>query len=123
MNDLISRQAVFDQITASINQFGGRYSADQLNMWGMFTQMIKELPSAWPEQRWIPRSEKLPEEYGNYLITEMPIGDFEIEPYVATYYPEDDEWTTGSPIKIVRRPVIAWMPLPEPYRKDGEADG
>lgn len=46
--DLIDRQTVLDQITASINQFGGRYTADQLNMWGLFTQMIKDLPSAEP---------------------------------------------------------------------------
>ena len=48
MDDLISRQAVLNQITASINQFGGRYTTDQLNMWGLFTQMICDLPSAHP---------------------------------------------------------------------------
>ena len=48
MNDLIERQAVIDAITASINQYGGRYTAEQLNMWGLFVQMIQELPSAQP---------------------------------------------------------------------------
>ena len=54
--DLISRQSVLDAITASINQYGGRYTAEQLNMWGLFTQMIKEMPSAEPQRirgRWI----------------------------------------------------------------------
>ena len=46
MDDLISRQSVLDAITASINQYGGRYTAEQLNMWGLFTQMVKEMPSA-----------------------------------------------------------------------------
>ena len=46
MSDLISRQAVLDGITASINQFGGRYTTDMMNMWGLFTQMIQDMPSA-----------------------------------------------------------------------------
>lgn len=48
MNDVIRRQSVLDAITASINQYGGRYTAEQLNMWGLFTQMVKEMPSAEP---------------------------------------------------------------------------
>lgn len=75
-----------------------------------------------PKDNWIPCSDGMPKEYGKYFITEMPIGDFDVEPYVATYFPEDDEWTTGSPFRIVRRPVIAWMPLPEPYEKEGEQE-
>ena len=50
--DLISRQAVLDQITESINQFGGRYTTDQLNMLGLFTRMICDLPSAQPEHEY-----------------------------------------------------------------------
>lgn len=46
MDDVIRRQSVLDAITASINQYGGRYTAEQLNMWGLFTQMVKEMPSA-----------------------------------------------------------------------------
>ena len=46
MDDVIRRQSVLDAITASINQYGGRYTAEQLNMWGLFTQMIKEMSSA-----------------------------------------------------------------------------
>lgn len=44
MGDNISRQSVLDAITASINQYGGRYTAEQLNMWGLFAQMVKEIP-------------------------------------------------------------------------------
>ncbi len=46
MDDVIRRQSVLDAITASINQYGGRYTAEQLNMWGLFVQMVKEMPSA-----------------------------------------------------------------------------
>ena len=54
-NDLISRQSVLDAITASINQYGGRYTTEQLNMWGLFTQMIKEIPPAEPEPSQVAR--------------------------------------------------------------------
>ena len=46
MDDVIRRQSVLDAITASINQYGGRYTAEQLNMWGLFAQMVKEMQSA-----------------------------------------------------------------------------
>ena len=45
MDDLISRQAVLDVIVASINQFEDRYTTDQMNMWGLFAQLIQELPT------------------------------------------------------------------------------
>ena len=46
MDDVIRRQSVLDAITASINQYGSRYTAEQLNMWGLFAQMVKEMSSA-----------------------------------------------------------------------------
>lgn len=67
------------------------------------------------EPRWIPDSERLPEESGNYLVT-YRYGD-KVETQEAVYV-EDEEckWydTTGIEITLV---VIAWMPLPEPYRE------
>lgn len=104
---LIDADALWKDITTRIEEYCD--IADLIDI-------IERQPTIEPEQRWIPCSESMPTEYGSYLITEMPIGDFEIEPYVATYYPEDDEWTTGAPIKIVRRPVIAWMLLPEAWK-------
>ena len=68
MDDNISRQSVLDAITASINQYGGRYTTEQLNMWGLFAQMIKEMPSARPEPKkgkWI--------EYEQEFMLEEPL--------------------------------------------------
>lgn len=53
MNDLISRQDVFNAITKSIIQFGSQYTSEQLDMWGLFTQLIRELPSAQKKGEWI----------------------------------------------------------------------
>jgi hypothetical protein len=63
--------------------------------------------SALTEQRWIPCSERLPEERQEILATttDNAWGDVVI---IRTYYKE------------MHKSVIAWMPLPEPYREDKE---
>lgn len=68
-------------------------------------------------QGWIPVSERLPEESGNYLIA---IADsnykngqfFEI----SWFYPSNHTWSFRN------ANVIAWMPLPEPYKAESEEE-
>ena len=92
----------------------------------------EQLPSAQPEQRWIPCSERLPEEYGVYRITwttsalkkrfvcdaayestyewdakrDKFKGKWLLDDFIAAYYPN---------IK-----VIAWKPIEEPYAERRE---
>ena len=79
--------------------------------------------------KWIPCSERLPNEDGQYLVFyEGTIIGSRIEimwysepsmPNVDVsgkhFYRSDSEW--GD---IIYDEVIAWMPLPKPYRKDGK---
>lgn len=59
---------------------------------------------------WIPCSERLPKEYAQYLVC------FEDgECYV--YWLEDSDWGRGM---VEKEGIIAWMPLPKPYREDSE---
>lgn len=62
-----------------------------------------------PRERWIPCSQRLPED-GFYLVTnEWHKLDF-------LYYRPDKGWHHGNMQDTEGRPsVIAWMPLPEPY--------
>ena len=53
--------------------------------------------------RWIPVSERLPEEDGLYLVYT------EEQPFVCSF--KDGEFFIDE--------VIAWMPLPEPYKAEG----
>ena len=67
---------------------------------------------------WIPCSERLPE-YGRYLVScSWSI----FSPMVMNYDPDDDEWFyDGCKSAGYEVPTInAWMPLPEPYREDGD---
>ena len=76
----------------------------------------EQLPSAEPEQRWIPCSERLPEESGRYLISALDgIGR---RTTVAPYQPRYKAWTMTG--RMAYWKVIAWMPLPESYRGANE---
>ena len=122
--DLISRQAAIDAIER--NAYRHTY-IDQI------VDIIKGLPSAQPEQRWIPCSERLPEEYGEFLVTmtekakAKDLG-FDIdETYIRKMRYNSNGWQFPRHIpswinEAVKDEVLAWMPLPEPY-KGGEQDG
>ena len=65
-----------------------------------------EEPKAW----WIPVSERLPEEYAQYLVC-FKTG------HCYVYWLEDSDWARGMAEK---EGIIAWMPLPEPYKEESE---
>lgn len=59
--------------------------------------------------RWIPITERLPEEEGDYFTTQIDENGKEISR--VAYY--ENEWFT-------RFEVTAWMPLPKPYEEGAE---
>ena len=70
--------------------------------------MVNEPTADVVEQtRWIPVSERLPEEDGCYLVTTTGTNNDIID---IAYY-TDGIWHKASRIK-------AWMPLPEPYKAE-----
>ena len=92
-------------------------------------ESIESLPSADRPTGWIPVSERLPDDDGRYLVTYPLLRRDDL--WVATawygtppmpnrpvkgkcFFVSDDEW--GD---VPYDDVVAWMPLPEPY-KGGE---
>ena len=81
---------------------------------------MNDAPSAdRPQGEWIPCSERLPEEDGDYLVT-LENGVVKILGYSTTqrttypkgfYHIED-----GFSWRQVQNPVVAWMPLPKPWK-------
>ena len=104
MQDLISRQAAIEKISETIWDTAVANDVKTI---------LKELPSAQPEQRWIPCSERLPDDDRTKVVT-LANGNVE-----AGYYSNGDWWCIGDTISLENPIVIAWMPLPEPY-KEGE---
>ena len=66
-----------------------------------------------PEQQWIPCNERLPEDSSPVLITHR--GGVSYGWYNGRYF-ERGANTNHRKLQT----VIAWMPLPEPYREGGE---
>ena len=65
---------------------------------------------------WIPCSERLPEKVGRYLITAVwKDGEFEKHSVYNAVYESDNLWH-GEGYKLVPYKLIAWQPLPEPYK-------
>lgn len=60
---------------------------------------------------WIPVSERLPDDFGEYLVTKKAIG-WNCE----EYYSNDIAYFDNEGFHKADK-VLAWMPLPEPYRE------
>lgn len=71
-------------------------------------------------KRWIPCSERLPRRNVNVLVYRpgmaMPML---VDRYEGYYGEDDDEWYEGWAYSR-NCTVIAWMPLPEPYKESEE---
>lgn len=118
MDDLISRQETIRFIREKVNlsTFMKRSidKADKSCV-ELCERIARELPSA---ERWIPVTERLPEEEGQYLVS-------------GKWANEDSEVWICEFVRLFNirgwcneasRPVIqAWMSLPEPY-KGGEKE-
>ena len=107
MTDYISRQTAIDALEdTKQNDPFDRYEYQNIGIeWAI--DALKALPSAQPEQRWIPCSERLPEEAGWYIASGVrDVGN--------RWYSTLHGWeeTTFR--------VVAWMPLPEPYGEVSE---
>lgn len=62
------------------------------------------------KEQWIPCSERLPEEYDEYLCQ-----DADGDRFVG--WLEDAEWCKQH---VVKWDIVAWMPLPKKYKRSNE---
>ena len=106
-SDTISRQQAIDALKEKVfhNLSDEFYGA---------MQVLDELPSVQPEQRWIPCSERLPEE-GEVVLTQAKFKD-DVKMAVSSRI-DYNYWTTWGTRDIN---IIAWMPLPEPARLEND---
>ena len=130
-DDAISRQALLDAFGFSekTRKWGGDHSGYDTMMLYEIQDMIESAPSVKPQEpktgHWIPVSERLPDKATRVLTSwvYVPTGAKYIE--VAERYGDDDDYTfygDTDEYKMNRKDhkVIAWMPLPEPYKAESE---
>lgn len=106
--DLISRAAAIDDL----------HGKDPSQIWDTadIEVWVNALPSAQPEQQWIPCSERLPEHGGRYLISVLD--GVNRRTTVSPYLPRCKAWSLTG--RMAYWKVIAWMPLPEPAKLGGD---
>ena len=147
MNDLISRQAAIDALWKALYEYEDKtekqfQESEDLdvgdwilhrifvqNMSDIDRQTILNLPSAQPEQRWIPCSERLPEERDWYLgiFKEPDTGWINPIPFICDYLLGTKTKATTKEGWILKGHTdreeyidyyfnlecVAWMPLPQ----------
>lgn len=84
--------------------------AENYTLWH-YAESIDLAIEALKAQEWVPVSERLPKKYAQYLVC-FKTG------HRYVYWLEDSDWARYM---VEKEGIIAWMPLPEPYREDSEA--
>ena len=114
MSDLIRREDVM----LRVREFIGNKSYDEL----MLVNDLNAIPSAEPERKWIPVTEALPKDGRQVLVYAQSV-HYALAKYDEMMQPDGKwikEWVTfdaWKPYYTIEN-VIAWMPLPEPWRGD-----
>ena len=79
-------------------------------------ELLRELVALVQQPQWIPCSERLPEKYKKVLITYRRMVDGFVK--VAAARRMEDGWKIMFSGYCDSENVIAWQPLPEPYKAD-----
>lgn len=133
-SDCISRQAAIDALCAVCGKACDKskfvYNAPQDEQVILCPEhyCLCTLPSAQPEPQWIPCSERLPEEkdagilkkLGTEKRSEYVLATVEVkgERMTVTACTYDGKWDWNMKYAFPDFKVVAWMPLPEPYREE-----
>ena len=78
-------------------------------------RMLEKAPTVEPEPQWIPVTERLPVENGNYIVTACYDIWNSTVVMVAEYYSGSRTWYDECCECSLEGIVTHWLPLPEPY--------
>jgi len=126
MDDLISRQAAIDAIEAEKIKHGDYFTSSYVG-YEMAEKVVKQIPPIQPEPHWIPVTERLPEEkdagilkkLGTSKRSEYVLATVEVkgERMTVTACTYDGKWDWNMKYAFPDYKIIAWMPLPEPFKE------
>lgn len=124
MSDLIKREDAIKAINARSNWYQVTCNGKQIAVMLMakdVNEILEKVPSVDRPQEWIPCSERLPRPYTEVLVCDecgwVSLGSY--RPCDVTE--KDSGWSTLTSIKLPTDEVLAWMPLPEPWKGADDA--
>lgn len=137
MSDLISRQSVIDALeqgfkdaTNGLDKFSPTRELIKA-VTGIYKCYIEQLPTIQPEPHWIPVTERLPKEkdagilkkLGTSKRSEYVLATVEVkgERMTVTACTYDGKWDWNMKYAFPDYKIVAWKPMPEPYK--GVTDG
>ena len=137
VSDIISRQSAIEAIEAELDEAWTESEANYNRGMETARSIVAALPSAEAVEDWIPvkyreitederKENGYPKDWVYFLDCEMPSDDQEILVQARNgtirwdVCYEDDGYSLDSGWDW-KDDIVAWMPLPEPYREDGEA--
>ena len=106
MND---KCKIYDYIKRTINPYGKSFEGTAYELGVKIMDFIENIDGE-KENGWIPVSERLPED-GTYITTLDGELVGQEEPFTGMCGIENGKWDDEDC-------VIAWRPLPEPYKED-----
>ena len=114
---MIDERKLIRYIKTEINPYGKPFDGTVFEFGNMLIDYIERMEKE-PEREWIPVSERLPEDEYGVLVTVNGkhnnitfIDALEIAEYDST-----DGWIVEGYLDWLDPNVIAWQPLPEPYK-------
>ena len=105
--DIVSREAV-EKITWEEPSY-----TDALNVLTEVREKVRALPSVTPKARWVPCNERLPEDY-IHVLCQFTLGG------MGECYLAHGVFHLVGGLIMTCNEVMAWMPLPEPYKAESE---
>ena len=106
MDDSISRNAAVETVDFECGEWRG--------LAGTIVNGLKNLPAA---NRWIPCKERLPE-YGKTVLITNAKGNVSYGRFRGVEFWKEDGDSCWTWKKNTIEHVLAWMPLPEPYKEE-----
>ena len=116
--------SVFKRITEMLRDYGRwkgvMYLNDKCSENYIPVSKAIEIVNAAAEQPWIPCSERLPNCNGCYLVWRPHFFGGEIGMPAICYFDGQNTWHDSYGVDFTRilnaKDVVAWMPLPQPYK-------